>query len=75
MIGIADADAFYASCERVFNLNLIKKPVTVLSSNDGNVIALTEEAKRIGIKMGDPFFRETYLAFDFKGKRIGFADK
>lgn len=57
MIGIADANSFYASCERVFNLNLVKKPVLVLSNNDGNVVALTIEAKKLGIKMGDPFFK------------------
>lgn len=57
MYGLADCDNFYASCERVFNPSLIGRPVVVLSGNDGCVIARSNEAKALGIKMGDPFFR------------------
>ena len=45
MYAILDCNSFYASCERVFNLNLIGKPIVVLSNNDGCVIARSKEAK------------------------------
>ena len=54
---LADCNSFYASCERVFNPKLEKKPVVVLSNNDGCVVARTTEAKALGIKMGEPFFK------------------
>ncbi len=56
MIGLVDCNNFYASCERVFNPSLRNKPVVVLSNNDGCVIARSNEAKALGIKMGQPFF-------------------
>ena len=57
MIGLADCNNFYCSCERVFRPDLIGKPVGVLSNNDGCVIARSEEAKALGYKMGDPFYQ------------------
>ena len=57
MIGLADCNNFYCSCERVFRPDLIGKPVVVLSNNDGCVIARSEEAKELGYKMGDPFYQ------------------
>ena len=57
LFGLADCNNFYCSCERVFHPDLIGKPVVVLSNNDGCVIARSEEAKRLGIKMGDVFFQ------------------
>ena len=57
MIGLADCNNFYCSCERVFRPDLIGKPVVVLSNNDGCVIARSEEAKALGYKMGDPFYQ------------------
>lgn len=57
MIGLADCNNFYCSCERVFRPDLIGKPVIVLSNNDGCVIARSEEAKALGYKMGDPFYQ------------------
>lgn len=57
MFAIADCNTFYASCERVFQPHLNGKPVVVLSNNDGCVIALTAEAKALGIKMGAPYFK------------------
>lgn len=57
MIGLLDCNNFFVSCERVFNPKLLHKPVIVLSSNDGCVIARSNEAKTLGIKMGEPFFR------------------
>lgn len=56
MIAIVDCNTFYASCERIFRPDLRGKPIIVLSNNDGCVIALTAEAKAIGIKRGAPFF-------------------
>lgn len=53
---LVDCNNFFVSCERVFNPKLLNKPVVVLSSNDACVIARSNEAKRLGIKMGEPFF-------------------
>ncbi len=57
-IGIVDCNNFYVSCERVFNPTSIGKPTVVLSNNDGCVIARSQEAKDLGIKMGEPFFQK-----------------
>jgi len=57
MIALVDCNNFYVSCERVFAPHLRKCPVVVLSNNDGCVIARSEEAKAIGIKMGTPYFQ------------------
>jgi DNA polymerase V len=57
MIALVDCNNFYASCERVFNPKIDKKPVIVLSNNDGCVIARSNEAKTLGIKMGHPAFK------------------
>ena len=57
MIALADCNNFYASCERVFNPVLNNKPVLVLSNNDGCVIARSNEAKKLGIKMGVPVLK------------------
>jgi len=56
MFALIDANSFYCSCERVFNPSLRSKPVVVLSNNDGIIIALTPEAKALGIKMGMTYF-------------------
>lgn len=53
---LVDCNNFYVSCERVFNPKLEGKPVVVLSNNDGVVVARSEEAKALGIKMAVPFF-------------------
>lgn len=57
MIGLMDCNNFYVSCERVFRPDLENKPVVVLSNNDGCVIARSNEAKALGIKMGAPLFQ------------------
>ena len=57
MIALADCNNFYVSCERVFNPSLKNKPVVVLSNNDGCIISRSDEAKKIGIKMGEPVFK------------------
>ncbi len=56
-IALIDCNSFYVSCERLFNPKIINKPVVVLSNNDGCVISRSEEAKKIGIKMGEPYFK------------------
>ena len=54
---LVDCNAFYCSCERVFSPRLAGRPVVVLSNNDGCVIARTNEAKALGIAMGEPWFK------------------
>jgi len=56
MILLIDGNNFYVSCERVFNPKLRNKPVVVLSNNDGAIVSRSNEAKALGIKMGQPFF-------------------
>lgn len=56
MFAIVDCNNFYVSCERVFKPELNGKPVVVLSNNDGCIISRSQEAKDLGIKMGDPAF-------------------
>ncbi len=62
---LVDCNSFYVSCERIFNPALLKKPVVVLSNNDGCVVARSSEAKRLGIPMGAPAFQYQKL-FDEK---------
>ena len=57
MYGIVDCDNCYVSCERVFRPDLKDKPVVVLSNNDGCVVARSNEAKRMGIKAGMPYYQ------------------
>lgn len=57
MIGVVDCNNFFVSCERVFAPKLIGRPTVVLSSNDGCVVARSNEAKAMGIAMGIPFFK------------------
>ncbi|MGE7156236.1 Y-family DNA polymerase [Methylorubrum rhodesianum] len=54
-IAIVDCNNFYASCERLFNPKLNGKPVVVLSNNDGCAIARSNEAKALGVRMGDAY--------------------
>ena len=54
---LIDGNSFYCSCERVFDAKLAKRPVLVLSNNDGMAIARTAEVKALGIGMGDPWFQ------------------
>src|SRR5262245_16081265 len=57
MIALVDCNSFYCSCERVFDPTLVGRPVVVLSNDDGNIIARTNEAKALGIEMGTPAFK------------------
>ena len=56
-IALVDCNAFYVSCERLFNPKIRRKPVVVLSNNDGCIISRSNEAKILGIKMGEPYFK------------------
>jgi DNA polymerase V len=67
MYGIIDCDNCYVSCERVFRPDLIGVPVVVLSNNDGCVVARSNEAKKMGIKAGTPYFQ---LAQQFPNHKI-----
>ncbi len=57
MFGLVDCTNFYASCERVFRPELEGRAVVVLSNNDGCVIARSQEAKALGVRMGEPYFQ------------------
>lgn len=57
MYGLCDCNNFYASCERVFRPDLVGHPVVVLSNNDGCIVARSNEAKALGIGMGQPYFQ------------------
>lgn len=72
IIGLVDGNNFFASCEILMNPDLKGKPVCVLSNNDGCVIARSYEAKKLGIKMGMPYFmakkdfpKAVYLSSNF----------
>lgn len=56
-IALIDVNNFYVSCERAFNPKFKSKPIVVLSNNDGCVISRSNEAKALGIKMGEPWFK------------------
>jgi DNA polymerase V len=57
MIGILDCNNFFVSCERLFRPDLAQRPVAVLSSNDGCIVARSQEIKDLGIPMGVPYFQ------------------
>ncbi|MBT7127381.1 MAG: UMUC domain-containing protein DNA-repair protein, partial [Candidatus Thioglobus sp.] len=61
---LVDCNNFYASCERVFDPKLAREPIVVLSNNDGCVIARSNEAKSLGIKMGTPYYQVKDLIID-----------
>ncbi|MCE9967720.1 translesion error-prone DNA polymerase V subunit UmuC [Aeromonas salmonicida] len=56
-VALVDVNNFYASCERLFRPDLKGVPIVVLSNNDGCVVARSAEAKKLGIKMGVPYFQ------------------
>jgi len=57
MFALIDCNNFYASCERLFRPDLRNQPIVVLSNNDGCIIARSNEAKALGITMGEPYFK------------------
>lgn len=56
-IALVDCDSFYASCERVARPDLLGRPVVVLSNNDGCLVAMSREAKKLGLPMGEPEYK------------------
>lgn len=67
LFALVDCNNFFVSCERVFNPSLENKPLVVLSSNDGCAISRSNEAKALGVAMGEPFFKFKYL---FETKKL-----
>lgn len=65
MFALIDCNNFYASCERLFRPDLADTPIVVLSNNDGCVVARSNEAKSLGIKMGEPFFKVRGLCSEY----------
>ena len=57
VFALVDCNNFYVSCERIFDPSLLGRPVIVLSNNDGCVVARSQEAKALGIRMGVPVFQ------------------
>ena len=68
-LALVDCNSFYVSCERLFNPRIRKKPVVVLSNNDGCIISRSNEAKALGIKMGEPYFKEKDKKFLTSGSK------
>lgn len=56
-IALVDCNNFFVSCERVFDPTLEKRPVVVLSNNDGCIISRSDEVKALGVKMAEPLFK------------------
>ena len=56
MWALVDCNNFFCSVEKAFHPGLNRKPVCVLSNNDGCIVALTQECKKIGLHRGDPIF-------------------
>ena len=61
-LALIDCNNFYVSCERLFRPDLAGRPVVVLSNNDGYVVSRSNEAKALGVKMGQPWFQLKGLA-------------
>ena len=71
MYALVDCNNFFVSCERVFRPDLDGRPVVVLSNNDGCVVSRSNEAKAMGIPMGQPFFR--IRSFVENGQLVAFS--
>lgn len=61
-MALVDCNNFYVSCERIFRPDLARVPMVILSNNDGCVVSRSNEAKALGIKMGQPWFECKALA-------------
>lgn len=61
MVALVDCNSFFCSVEKVFHPGLAGKPVVVLSNNDGCIVALTPEAKAVGLRRGDPIFKVRHI--------------
>src|SRR2546423_3167607 len=56
-VAINQCNSFYVSCERVFDASIAQRPVVVLSNNDGCIVALSKESKKLGLRRGQPAFQ------------------
>ena len=65
MIALVDCNSFFCSVEKVFHPGLEGRPVVVLSNNDGCIVALTPEAKALGLKRGTPIFKVRDIVFRY----------
>lgn len=65
MFAVVDGNNMYVSCERAFRPSLKNRPVVVLSSNDGCAVARSNEAKALGIQMGQPWFECREVAEEY----------
>ena len=65
-IALVDCNSFYVSCERLFNPKIIRKPVVVLSNNDGCIISRSNEAKALGIKWVNLILKQKILFLKIK---------
>ena len=70
LFALADCNNFYASCERIFNPKLMRRPIVVLSNNDGCIITRSAEAKKLGIKMGEPYFKAKKIIDSLEGRMV-----
>ncbi|MDC0036808.1 Y-family DNA polymerase [bacterium] len=70
MFCLIDGNNFYVACEQLFDSRLRNRPVVVLSNNDGCVVSRSQEAKEIGIKMGEPFFKCKQQLYAYKGVAV-----
>lgn len=66
MFALIDVNNFYTSCEKIFRPDLANMPVVVVSNNDGCVISRSKEAKKLGIKMGEPYFKIKDLLYQHR---------
>ena len=79
IFALVDCNNFFASCETLFRPDLKNKPLIVLSNNDGCVVARSQEAKQLGIKMGVPFYQikdlvNRYQVITFSSNYALYAD-
>jgi DNA polymerase V len=65
-VALIDCNNFFVSCERLFRPDLKKRPVVVLSANDGCVVARSQEIKDKGIPMGVPHFQVKDILKDIR---------
>ncbi|HHH84585.1 MAG TPA: hypothetical protein ENL15_01370, partial [Firmicutes bacterium] len=68
LFALVDCNSFYASCEKAFAPEWEGRPVVILSNNDGCIVALTQEAKDLGIRRGTPYFKVKNLLENHGGK-------
>ena len=62
LIGLLDCNSFFVSCEKLFRPDLKDKAVVVLSNNDGVVVSRSIEAKKLGVPMGEPYYKIKHIA-------------